>query len=124
MTSMTADESDLLTQREADLAAVERARLAGFRGPTFEGLIAGLYRYAGPVMLDAIGNGDIVNIRTSLPKRAIASDKRQLLHGSSDEKEDLALAWPGGAYNGSWPGASSAARARSARASSSRPSAW
>jgi len=84
--------SFMLSPHEADLAAVERVRRADFRGPAFEGLMADLYRYAWPVMLDAIRTGSIVSIQTSLPKRVIRSDERQLLHDSSAEREDLALA--------------------------------
>jgi len=81
-----------LSPHEADLAVVERVRLADFRGPAYEGLMADLYRYAWPVMLDAIRTGSIVSIRTSLPNRTIRSDERQLLHDSPAEREDLALA--------------------------------
>jgi hypothetical protein len=91
MISPTID-SPALSQHEADLAVVERARLADFRGTVYEGLIDDLYRYAWPVMLAAIRTGSIVSIKTSLPKRTIATDERQLLHDSSAEREDLALA--------------------------------
>jgi hypothetical protein len=43
-------------------------------------------------MLDAIRTGSIVSIQTGLPKRGIPTDERQLLHDSSAEREDLALA--------------------------------
>lgn len=81
-----------LSPHETDRAVVERVRLADFRGPAYEGLIADLYRYAWPVMLDAIRTGGIVSIQTALPKRTIPSDERQLLHDSSAEREELALA--------------------------------
>jgi hypothetical protein len=87
----------MLSQHEADLAAVERVRIADFRGPAYEGLIADLYRYAWPVMLDAIRTGSIVNIQTSLPKRGIPFGERQLLHDSSSEREGLALSAIGSA---------------------------
>lgn len=57
-----------LSRHETDLAAVEHARLADFRGPAYEALIAYLYRYAWPVMLNAIRTGTIVTIHTGLPK--------------------------------------------------------
>jgi hypothetical protein len=81
-----------LSAHEADCATVERVRLADFRGPACEGLIADLYRYAWPVMLDAIRTGSIGAIPTPLPHRNIPSDECQLLHDSSEEREDLALA--------------------------------
>jgi hypothetical protein len=87
-----ATDSLALSQHEADLAVVERARLAGFHGTAYEGLIDDLYSYAWPVMLDAIRTGSIHNIKTPLPKRAIPSEERQLLHDSSTEREELALA--------------------------------
>jgi hypothetical protein len=80
-----------LSQHDADRAVVERARLAGFSGPTYETLIADLYAYAWPVMLGAIRTGSIVSIKTALPKRTIPVDDRQVLHDSSAEREDLAL---------------------------------
>jgi hypothetical protein len=87
----TTDQS-LLSQHEADLASVARVSHAGFRGPVFDSFINGLYKYAWPVMLDAIRTGSIVTIQTGLPPRSIPSDERQLLHDSSPEREDLALA--------------------------------
>jgi hypothetical protein len=82
-----------LSQHQADIAIVERVRLADFRGPTYEALISDLYRYAWPVMLDAIRTGSITSIQTGLPqRRTISGDDRQLLHDSSAEREDLALA--------------------------------
>ena len=87
-----ADAQQAPSRHEADLAAVERVRLADFRGPTYEAFIADLYRYAWPVMLDAIRTGSIVNIHTGVARNGIPSDERQLLHDSSTEREDLALA--------------------------------
>lgn len=81
-----------LSPHEADRAAVERLRLADFQGPVYEDLIADLYGYAWPVMLDAIRTGRIVAIQTPLPKRAIPAGDRQILHDSSEEREELALA--------------------------------
>lgn len=81
----------LLSGREADLATVARLRDADFQGPVYERFINDLYRYAWPVMLDAIRTGSIVSIATGLPPRSIPADVRQLLHDSSPEREDLAL---------------------------------
>jgi hypothetical protein len=82
----------LLSRQEADLEAVERLRLAGFKGPVFEDFTADLYRYAWPVMLDGIRTGSIVRIQTATPHSTITADDRQLLHDSPSEREDLALA--------------------------------
>jgi DNA-directed RNA polymerase specialized sigma24 family protein len=91
---MTASPADgrLLSRHEADLATVERVRLVGFRGPIFEWFFADLYRYAWPVMLHAIRTGTIVSIETGIPHGTISMEERQLLHDSSPEREDLALA--------------------------------
>jgi DNA-directed RNA polymerase specialized sigma24 family protein len=79
-----------LSQDEADLAAVAGVRQAGFRGPIFESFIDDLYLYAWKVMLSAIRTGSIVSIKTGLPSRSIPADERQVLHDSSQEREDLA----------------------------------
>ena len=91
MSSSSAD-SLALSQHEEDLAAVERVRHANFRGPIYEAFVADLYRYAWPVTLDAIRTGSITSIRTGVARSGIPSDERQLLHDSSAEREDLALA--------------------------------
>ena len=91
---MTASLADglLLSRHEADLAAVEHMRLAGFHGPIFERFVADLYRYAWPVMLHAIHAGTIVSIETGIPHVRISAEELRLLHDSSPEREDLALA--------------------------------
>jgi DNA-directed RNA polymerase specialized sigma24 family protein len=88
----TSDDKPLLSRQEADLAAVERLRLVGYKGPVFEDFAADLYRYAWPVMLDGIRTGRIVRIQTATPHSTITIDDRQLLHDSSSEREELALA--------------------------------
>jgi hypothetical protein len=90
MTGSATDEPPL-SRREADLAAVARVSHADFRGPVFDSFINDLYKYAWPVMLDAIRTGSIVTIQTGLPPRSIPPNERQLLHDSSPEREDLAL---------------------------------
>jgi DNA-directed RNA polymerase specialized sigma24 family protein len=82
----------LLSRHEADLATVEHMRVVGFHGPIFEWFVSDLYRYAWPVMLHAIHTGTIASIETGIPHSTISAEERQLLHDSSPEREDLALA--------------------------------
>ena len=74
----------LLSRHEADLAAVARVSRANFHGPVFESFINDLYKYAWPVILDAIRTGTIVTIQTGLPPRIIPADERQLSRDSED----------------------------------------
>jgi DNA-directed RNA polymerase specialized sigma24 family protein len=84
--------NDLPARHEADRAAVDRVRRDNFGGPHYDALIADLYRYAWPVMLSKIRTGDVASIPTGVPHRGISPDEQQLLHDSSQEREDLALA--------------------------------
>jgi DNA-directed RNA polymerase specialized sigma24 family protein len=90
---MTSLADGLLPSRtEADLATVEHMRVVGFHGPIFEWFVSDLYLYAWPVMLHAIHTGTIASIDTGIPHGTISAEERQLLHDSSPEREDLALA--------------------------------
>ncbi len=75
-----------------DLALVEDLHATNFTGARYETFIAELYRYAWPVMLGSIRSGTIVRIETGVPHGTIPADDLQVLHDSSHDREELALA--------------------------------
>jgi hypothetical protein len=77
---------------DTDVATVSELSLARFSGGRYETFVYSLYRYAWPVMLNQIGSGKIVNIETGIPHRTISADELQVLHDSSADREELALA--------------------------------
>lgn len=84
--------SPLPGQHDTDLAAFNELRHANFGGPRYAAFIDDLYGYAWPVMLHAIRTGRVAAINTGVPHGAIPAEEQQLLHDSSEEREELALA--------------------------------
>ena len=79
-------------RHDADAATMEDLSQTGFSGPRYEAFIAQMHRYAWPVLLDRIRTGRIAEIHTPIPHPNISTDEQRVLHDSSAEREDLALA--------------------------------